>query len=301
MSIRKRTPRAGNLPVEIDDACLRAWPLPAPGDDADKEERGRLLVIAGSREIAGAALLSATAAFRAGAGKVLVATARSIAPSLSIAVPEARVVGLDETAAGGLVVGDALFKRSVDAMLIGPGLMDRQATVELVASAIEHAGDATVVLDALAMEIVRERPRAPHGRMLVTPHAGELAHLSGADKGAIEADPLAAARAACAQWRAGVVLKGATTIVAADDGRAWRHAGGNAGLAVSGSGDVLAGLIAGLAARRVPPEQAAVFGVALHARAGERRAAQVGDIGFLPREIAGEVPRLMQELASAAR
>ena len=93
-----------------------------------------------------------------------------------------------------------------------------------------------------------------------------------------------------------VALKGATTHIAAPDGRLWRHDGGNVGLASSGSGDTLSGIIAGLAARGAPLEQACAWGVALHARAGERLAQRIGPLGYLAREIAGEVPALLHEL-----
>jgi NAD(P)H-hydrate repair Nnr-like enzyme with NAD(P)H-hydrate dehydratase domain len=145
------------------------------------------------------------------------------------------------------------------------------------------------------------QPRRPDARLLLTPHAGELAHLSGLDKAGIAADPLAAARRHAREWHATVALKGATTVIATPDGRSWCHAAGNLGLAVSGSGDVLAGIMAGLAARGAPLEQAAAWGVALHARAGERLAVQVGTLGFLARELAGEVPRLLDELSGEHR
>ena len=98
-----------------------------------------------------------------------------------------------------------------------------------------------------------------------------------------------------------MALKGATTIIADPDGHAWRHDGGNIGLAVSGSGDVLAGLVAGLCARGAAIEQAAVWGVALHARAGDRLAGRIGRLGFLAREMPGEVPALMHELSGVQR
>jgi NAD(P)H-hydrate repair Nnr-like enzyme with NAD(P)H-hydrate dehydratase domain len=94
-----------------------------------------------------------------------------------------------------------------------------------------------------------------------------------------------------------VALKGAETWIATPQGRCWRHAGGNVGLATSGSGDVLAGLIAGLLARGAPPEQAAAWGIALHARAGRRLCERLGPLGLLARELAAEVPALMHALS----
>jgi ADP-dependent NAD(P)H-hydrate dehydratase len=135
----------------------------------------------------------------------------------------------------------------------------------------------------------------------MTPHAGELAHLVGLPKQAVEAHAPTQARDAASRWNAVVVLKGATTHIASPDGRLWRHDGGAVGLATAGSGDVLGGLIAGFVARGCALEHAAVWGVALHARAGARLAHRLGRLGYLAREIATEIPRLSDELASGTR
>jgi NAD(P)H-hydrate repair Nnr-like enzyme with NAD(P)H-hydrate dehydratase domain len=113
--------------------------------------------------------------------------------------------------------------------------------------------------------------------------------------------PEAVACRRAAAWRAVVTLKGATTWIASAHGSAWRHVSECAGLATSGSGDVLAGLVAGLAARGATPEQAAVWGVALHARAGEALVRQQGGLGFLARELAAEVPGLMHRFVGLHR
>jgi NAD(P)H-hydrate repair Nnr-like enzyme with NAD(P)H-hydrate dehydratase domain len=132
--------------------------------------------------------------------------------------------------------------------------------------------------------------------VVLTPHAGEMAHLTGALKEDLQEAPQSCACRHAAAWHAVLALKGATTCVAAPDGRCWTHRSQAPGLGTSGSGDVLAGLIAGLAARGCPPEQAAVWGVALHARAGAALAARQGTLGFLARELPAEVPALMDRL-----
>ena len=109
-------------------------------------------------------------------------------------------------------------------------------------------------------------------------------------------DPEAAVLDAARRWNAVVALKGAITFIGAPDGSLWRHEGGNIGLATSGSGDVLSGLIIGFAARGATIEQASAWGVALHAHAGNALAARVGTLGYLARELAGEVPTIMQTL-----
>ena len=293
----------------VDDDALRAWPLPLPGADGDKEIRGHVLILGGSREMPGAIILAATAALRAGAGKLTIATGASVAQLVALAIPEARVLGLRETPEGGFArdstdMLDPLADK-VDAVLVGPGMQDKAATAALVRALLPRLDGSAVVLDACAMGILVQpdarggaagRLRFP-GPVIVTPHAGEMAHLTGAAKETILADPDRHARSAAHDWNAVVALKGARTVIATPAGALWQHEGGNVGLASSGSGDTLAGIICGLAARGASLEQATCWGVALHARAGERLAARMGLLGYLAREIPGEVPALMNLLA----
>lgn len=301
---------ATNTPCRhLDAESLHRWPLPMPSSEGDKEQRGRLLLIGGSPEIPGAVLLAATSALRAGAGKVTIATAESIASSVAIALPESRVIGLAETAAGGLDPSsidaiDQLIGRA-GAVLIGPGMQDESCTCAMARAVLSRLRGAKLILDAAAMDIVnaagdvagtpsqRKESFRFEAPALLTPHAGEMAHLTGASKDEVLAEPLEAARAAARRWNAVVAVKGAVTFVAAPDGRTWRHDGGSIGLATSGSGDTLAGIIGGLAARGAPLEQACAWGVYLHARAGERLATTVGPLGYLAREIPAEVPALL--------
>lgn len=288
-----------NAPLAIDDALLRGWALPDPGGDADKEERGRVLVVAGSREMPGAAVLAGTAALRAGAGKLMVATPASAAPAVALALTEARVIALPEAADGGpLLSGIAAlqpFAAATRSVLVGPGMIDRGATIEFALALLSEFTRSVVILDALAMECVQAAARFVQP-VIVTPHAGELAGLTGRSKEELLAAPLEAALRQAAAWRAIVTAKGATTCVASPDGRAWLHQADTPGLATSGSGDVLAGIMAGLVARGAAPEQAAVWAVALHARAGQRLAARMGRLGMMARELAAEVPLLMDGL-----
>jgi ADP-dependent NAD(P)H-hydrate dehydratase len=293
--------------IALDDALLEGWPLP-DSTQGDKEERGRVLVIGGSPQIVGAVRLAGEAALRAGAGKLVIATVADACVPLAVAVPEARVIGWLATEAGGPspdaldVVRDAATRAA--AIVIGPGMQDETATCALAGAVLRLQLKASVVLDAGAMrarctaDTLDERRRTSAPRVIVTPHAGEMAHLTGRDKAAIDADPVAIALETASAWNAVVVLKGAITHVASPDGTIWRHEGGNAGLGVSGSGDVLAGLMTGLVARGASLEQAAVWAVRLHARAGERLAARFGVLGYLAREIALEVPAIMAALSA---
>lgn len=282
---------------------LRAHPVPEP-KEGSKETRGRVLVVAGSREVPGAALLSGTAVLRAGAGKLQVATVRSAAMPLALALPEARVVGLDETEAGGIArdAGTALGERAArcQAVLIGPGMTEDADTDALVASLLAGAPEIPVILDAAAMRAARD-PALARGRrypLVLTPHAGEMAQLLDRSREAIEADPVAAAREAAERFRAIVVMKGATTQIAAPEGEMLCYREGQVGLATSGSGDVLAGFIAAFLARGAPPLAAAAWGVFVHGEAGRRLGRRIGRLGFLAREIAGEAPGLLVELTA---
>lgn len=315
----------GNAISNLNVEALRNWPLPLPDSDGDKEQRGHILVIGGSRQMPGAVILAASAALRAGAGKLVIATGASVAQLVALAIPESRVIGLPETSEGGITVASARaleeLAEKIDAVLIGPGMQDEPAICEFVEALLPRLSETKVVLDACAMGVVRNPKQAfgpsrhsmpePTGvpdvaarpfigrydtQVLLTPHAGEMAHLSGASKEEIEANRPAMAQIAARRWNAVVALKGPTTIIASPDGRRWSHEGGNIGLAISGSGDTLGGIIAGLAARGASLEQAAAWGVALHARAGERLAQRIGPLGYLARELAAEVPMLMHEL-----
>jgi ADP-dependent NAD(P)H-hydrate dehydratase len=297
------TPSSSIYCVNVDATALRAWPLPMPSDDGDKEVRGHVLILGGSREMPGAVILAATAALRAGAGKLTIATGASVAQLVALALPEARVIGLAETDQGGFTeaaVGklDPLADK-VNAILIGPGMQDEAATAVLVGALLPRldGSETSVVLDACAMGIVLGASFRFSVPVIVTPHAGEMAHLSGATKEAVCAAPDDHAAQAARDWNAVVALKGARTVIIAPGGERWQHEGGNVGLATSGSGDTLAGIIAGLAARGATLPQAACWGVALHARAGEQLAERFGALGYLAREIPEQIPALMESFA----
>ena len=282
----------------LTSAVLAQWPLPDVGDSADKESRGHVLVVAGSHEMPGAALLAAVAALRTGAGKLTIAAPRRVAEGLALAIPEARVLGLAESRAGGFLQAGCKALRpvapSVASVVLGPGMLDERRSAAFVRAVMPCFRNSLTVLDALAMSAAHGGPFDQP--VVMTPHAGEMAHLSGLSKETINADPLRVAREAAARWNACVVLKGPTTYLALPDGTAWRFDGGTAGLATSGSGDTLAGLIGGLAARGAPPLQAAAWGVLLHAHAGHALRKRQGPLGYLARELSGEVPALMAQL-----
>jgi hydroxyethylthiazole kinase-like uncharacterized protein yjeF len=278
--------------------------LPQPEEGGDKEERGRVLVVGGAAEMPGAVILAATAALRAGAGKLQIATCRSIASVVAAAVPEARVFALPETRGGAIAASAskevAARGTDVQAVLIGPGMIDEKAVGRLVQGVLPRLGRATLVLDAAALSCFEKSPQCLHQldcRAVLTPHAGEMAKLLGVDKSLVTSEPLRMARRAATTLRAVVALKGAETFIAGHGAsKSYCNRAGNVGLATSGSGDTLSGIIAGLAARGATPLQAAVWGVYLHARAGDVLARRIGRLGYLARELLAEVPALMSKM-----
>ncbi|WBB76299.1 NAD(P)H-hydrate dehydratase [Micromonospora sp. WMMD1128] len=274
----------------ITPALLRDWALPVP--TGGKEARGTVLVVGGSRFTPGAVLLAGVAALRAGAGVLQLAAAESTAASLSIQVPEALVVGLPETDDGAVRgdPGDLLggLVADADVVAVGPGLRDIDATGELLRVVLDAAGRETaLVFDAYALGALSHAPDLLVGsgrKVVLTPNLTEARHLLGRDPG----DDLDAEAVALAdRYDAVVSLYGH---IATPDGRAWREESGDAGLGTSGSGDVRAGLLAGLLSRGADPAQAACWAAFAHAVSGQRLVPRYGRIGFLARELLNEIP-----------
>jgi ADP-dependent NAD(P)H-hydrate dehydratase len=291
----------------LERSLLRNFPLPDHPEDGDKEERGRLLVVAGSRELAGAALLAGMGGLRAGAGKLQIATGASVAPALSVAMPEARVVGCPETDEGCIAaqaIGPLLkWVEGAQATVIGCGLQHGPPLDDLLDALLASRVDTPLVLDAAVLGSLAPRSaavRAWKGGAVLLPHAREMARLLECEPEAVEADPLAAARRASETFGAVALIKGQYSYIVAPDGRAFRFTGGGVGLATSGSGDALAGIVGGLAARGADPLTAALWGVHLHGEAGRTLARRIGRIGFLARELLDEVPGLMEHPSSRA-
>lgn len=280
--------------------ALAALPLPPPPADGDKDDRGAILVAAGGGAVPGAPILTGVAALRVGAGKLKLLATRLTLASLGVAVPEARILLAPQTKELEIAAPSrrtaAEYVDHVDAVVVGPGMLGGAEPLQLAETLMACAPGAAFVIDAAALPRVADQKRfAPlaGGRTVLTPHAGEMATLLGIEKAQVLADPLAAAREAAAALRSVVVMKGATTFVVTPAGAAWRHDHGIPGLATSGSGDVLAGVIGGLLARGAPPAEAALWGVHLHASAGRRAAKKIGALGFLASDLLIALPRVM--------
>lgn len=293
--------------VLITPKVLRSLGLPRPDEGGDKEERGRVLVVGGSREMPGAVVLAATAALRAGAGKLRIATAKSAAMPVAALVVEARVYSLPETSAGDIaakaagVIGECAG--GARAVCVGPGMADERRAAALVKKLLPLISGATVILDANALSGLtgaRELVRRLGGRALLTPNSDELEAMCEGGGVELSGEPSDVALRVAGEFDAVAIVKGRETFIAAPGGCVYVNRAGNVGLATSGSGDVLSGVIAGLAARGADPLAAAVWGVHAHALAGDRLAERVGSLGYLARELLDELPRVLDALEKEA-
>lgn len=291
MRERDSSPAAEHvIPERVTPDRLRAWPLPQPS--GSKRSRGQVLVVGGALRSPGAAMLAGRAALRVGAGRLTLAVGASVAPQVAVAVPESGVVPLPETSSGSVrgtgITEAASDLAGADAVLLGPGLDDAAETARMLRRAARMvAPDAVLVLDAYALGALAGHPRlAGDGARILTPNTEEASRLLGREVDDLDADAVELAR------RYGAVVS-CFGRIAAPDGRLLSVGDGVPGLGTSGSGDALAGAIAGLAARGADPVQAAVWGTFLHASAGESLTAATGRLGFLASEI---VDRLTAEL-----
>jgi ADP-dependent NAD(P)H-hydrate dehydratase / NAD(P)H-hydrate epimerase len=279
---------------------------------------GKLLVIAGSIDYAGAALLVCRGAGRAGAGLVTLAIPESLQPLFAAKVVEATTMALPEDDTEEVEPEDALARildHEHDAIVLGPGLRPGLATTELVRSLLavpEESAPPPIVLDAEALRSLAsldawwDGVRRP---AVLTPHAGEFGRLRAA--GGITADTdgdlvddddarAAAASDAAETWRQVVVLKGARTVIAAPDGRIAVAPFENPALASGGTGDVLAGVIGALLAQGLEPFDAARLGVYLHGQAAESVSERLGDAGLLASDLPDQVPMVRRRLTALA-
>ena len=284
----------------LDRDCLKRFVLPTHDDDNDKDDRGRVLVIGGSRAVPGAALLAGTAALRAGAGKLQIATVESVAVALAVAMPEALVAGHPEADDGGFADGaiPELCGRcgGIDAAIIGPGMRENAGVATLLREVLAMHTPMPLVVDAAALAAspaVDAEFRAWRGGAVMLPHVGEMASLLEIDRAEVEADREGAARRVAERYEAVALMKGPRSVIVAPGGETFHYSGGGVGLGTSGSGDALAGIVGGLLARGLDPLGACLWGVWLHGEAGQRLAQRVGPIGFLAREIPDLVPGLL--------
>ncbi len=310
-------PAAGDERPVLDDRTIAAL-LPERSPRGHKGTFGKLLVIAGSLDYAGAALLVCRAAGRSGAGLVTLAIPESLQPLFAAKVVEATTMALPEDDVEELDPEPALARildHEHDAIVLGPGLRPGLATTELVRQLLGASGEATpapIVLDAEAlrsMATLGEWWTGATRPAVLTPHPGEFARLradagidpaADGDLAANDEDRAAASRDAASRWGQVVVLKGARTVIADPDGRVSVAPFENPGLATGGTGDVLAGVIGSLLAQGLTPGAAARAGVYLHGTAGDIVRERLGDAGMLASDLTEALPIARKRLAAIA-
>jgi hydroxyethylthiazole kinase-like uncharacterized protein yjeF len=291
-----------DLPLEMLDRPWTKRHLPARPADANKGTFGRVLAVCGSRQFVGASVLAASGAYRAGAGYVTLATPESIYPIVAGRLIEATFLPLpdDNGAVAETAVAEVIESLvEGNTLLVGSGLSaaaDRFVRSLLQAGLPPLCG---VVLDGDALNALSrwdgwwERMGLP---LVLTPHPGEMARLADTDVSTVQANRMTLAVEKARQWGAVVVLKGAGTVIAAPDGRSWLAPFANPALATAGSGDVLAGAIAGLLAQGLEPAIAAACGVYLHGMAGDAARKELGPAGVIAGDLLSELPRAIKSL-----
>jgi ADP-dependent NAD(P)H-hydrate dehydratase len=275
----------------LDVTTLRSEPLPLDPAD-EKTDRGTVLVIGGSPETVGAVILAGLSVLRVGAGRLQIMVAGADATALGPAIPEALIGSIDLTDGSGDGNTQLLERiEQAQAILLGPGMADPGSAKSLLGEVARHSSPTSVVvLDAIAIggvpDLEPELRSRLAGRWVITPNGSELQALMPGER----SDDLTVE--AARRFRAIVSSSG---VVANLDGNAWAWQEPVVGLGTSGSGDVLAGLIAGAAARCGNAAQAARWGTYLHMASGLRSAQEVGPIGYLARELLEPIPNLMLE------
>jgi hydroxyethylthiazole kinase-like uncharacterized protein yjeF len=286
--------------VEVWEGDDYADEVPRIAPDANKGSRGRVLVVAGSAGMSGAAVLAASAAQRAGAGYVTLAVPASLLDLADAAVVSAVTRALPETGtralredAGAAVLALA---SSADAVVIGPGLGLDPGTIAAVRDIVAGCSRPMVV-DADALNILAMSPEVLAARTaptVVSPHPGEAARLLGLDVAGVQEDRWSAARALSGPGRV-ALLKGARSVIASMD-RVAVNMTGNPGMATTGTGDVLSGVVGALMAQGCGAFEAAVLGAYLHGRAGDRASERVGPSGMVAEDLLPELPGAVAEL-----
>lgn len=291
--------------AELVDAARVAAMLPGRRYDAHKKSVGRVLIVAGSVGMTGAACLAAEATLRTGAGIVTLAVPRSLNDIFEVKLTEAMTVPMPETTSRSLDVAASRIVLemcdSFDALVIGPGMSLENSTKELVRALVAEV-ELPVVLDADGLnaltggaEVLRQRK----GPTVITPHTGELSRLLGTEATTIEADRLAYTKRAAAEWGVVALLKGPGTVVS--DGESVSvNSTGNAGLATAGTGDVLAGMIGSLIAQGATASEAAVAGSYIHGLAADLAAREVTERCLIAQDVISFLPRAFARVAETA-
>ncbi len=287
-----------DAPRLVTPALLRSWELPDPA--GTKYDRGQVLVVGGARATPGAVMLAGVAALRMGTGRLSLGLAQSIAPHVAVAIPESGAFGLLEDAQGSVTgegVADILGREAErsGAVLVGPGLDDAAGSLRILEELVPLLPETTpLVLDAYGATVLPRLDPALletlAGRLVLTPNTREMEILL--DREDLGEDPAPVILECAERYGAAV---GCGTLVAWE-GALWEITAGDTGLGTAGSGDVVAGAMAGLLSRGAGLVQSVIWAKHVHAQAGEELAARFGRVGYLAGELGAQLPRVMSTL-----
>lgn len=252
--------------------------LPRRKKNSHKGSFGKVLIVAGSKGMAGAAALCAKAALRAGAGLVRISCIDDILNIVQTLTPEATCISRDET---------VNVCSEYDSIVIGPGIGINEENQKLIFQVIDRY-KGNLILDADALTLIKdniENLKNSKANIIITPHEGEAARILGLDSKEINENRIKACNKLVEITGATVVLKGSITLVGSKDGKVYFNSTGNPGMATAGSGDVLAGIIASLAAQGIPPDKVALVSVFIHGLAGDIMSCKVGEYGLISSDL----------------
>ncbi len=285
--------------ILTEDVCQY---LPIRSLQGHKGTHGRGVLVAGSEGMTGAALLAGKAALRSGIGLLQMVVPRGLAEGIDLALTEATVWGAESEKALNGNAWPVIYERAekAQALAIGPGL-GQEPELLLVIEEVLRNLPLPVILDADALNVLAKEPgilgwRQGRGPLILTPHPGEMARLCGCTTEEVQANRLELAISKAVEWESIIVLKGAITIIAAPDGRAFLNPTGNPGLGTGGTGDVLTGSILAWLAQGVEPLAAACLGVYLHGKAADQLTGEFGLSGYTAGEVADQLPKARRSL-----
>ncbi|HZJ57967.1 MAG TPA: NAD(P)H-hydrate dehydratase [Clostridia bacterium] len=270
--------------------------------DGHKGTFGKVGIIAGSLGMAGAACLTSMAALKSGAGLVTLGSPSSLVPIFQSKMTEVMTYPLEDGEEGYLTK-DAIpsvgnFLKDKDVLAIGPGLGPKCHGLEILRYILGEF-DISIIMDADALNHISGDTgllSAYKGSAVITPHPGEMSRLTGLSIDEITKSPIDAATDFARETDVVVLLKGATTVVAHPDGRIYLNTSGNSGMGTGGSGDILTGMIAALAAQGYSAFDAAVYGCYIHGRAGDYAMDEWGETGLVAGDILGMVPLVFKDM-----
>jgi hydroxyethylthiazole kinase-like uncharacterized protein yjeF len=275
--------------------------LPERMRASHKGQNGHVLIVAGSRTMPGAAVLSARAALRAGAGLVTVASIEKVCDVVSRSLPEALLLPLpEENGALGSQAAHALIEKaaSAHAAIFGPGLTHGDG-VQACLGKVWESWPKPCVIDADALNAVAHGVQLPHAPTVLTPHPGEMSRLLKLSIAEVQADRFQSCEMAVKEFERTFVLKGAYSLIASPEEPILVNSTGNPGMASGGMGDALSGVIATLLAQEVALHEAAACGAYWHGEAGDLAAQQIGTTGFLASEVADFLPQARLNIVTA--